>query len=426
MTNSQTSELEFAAYIGIDWADQKHDICLQEAGSQQVEMTQIEQKPETLTTWVAQLRQRFQGRLVAIAVEQSRGALLYALMPYDFLVLYPIHPNTLASYREAFTPSGAKDDPDDAQLLRELICLHRHKLRPWKADDPLTRTIVLLVEARRKLVNDRTRLTNRLRALLKQYFPQALSWAGELNATLAVDFLTRWPQLSQLQQAEASSVRQFYREHGCRLSDKLGQRLVEISAAQPLTTDRAVIDSSVSLVRALMPQLRELNCGIAQIEKQIQDLYAQHPDAQIFASLPGAGQVLAPRLLAAFGADRERFTDADQVQRFSGIAPVTKRSGKTKVVQRRLARPKFVCQSFHEFAKSSIIWSSWARAYYQQQRQRGNEYHEAVRALAYKWIRIIYRCWQLRVPYDEATYIKSLELRGSPLAKLVASECAQS
>jgi transposase len=425
MTNSESIEIEFAAYIGMDWADQQHDICLQEAGSQQLEVRQIEQKPETLITWVAQLRQRFQGGLVAIAIEQSRGALLYALMHYDFLVLYPIHPNTLANYREAFTPSGAKDDPDDAQLLLELIGLHRNRLRPWKADDPLTRTIGLLVESRRKLVNDRTRLTNRLRALLKQYFPQALTWAGELNTPLAVDFLTRWPQLSQLQQAEASFLRQFYREHGCRLGEKLEERLAEISAAHPLTTDRAVIESSVSLLLALLPQLRELNCGIARLDQQIQDLYAQHPDAEIFASLPGAGQALAPRLLAAFGADRERFTEAEEMQRYSGIAPVTKRSGKMKLVQRRLARPKFVCQSFHEFAKSSILWSSWARAYYEQQRRRGKEYHEAIRALAYKWIRIIYRCWQLRVPYDEATYIKSLELRGSPLAKLIAPEDAQ-
>src|SRR5262245_24264813 len=116
MTNSQSNEIEFAAFIGMDWADQKHDICLQEAGSQQLEVTQIEHKPEALITWVAQLRQRFQGRPVAIALEQSRGALLYSLMHYDFLVLYPIHPNSLANYREAFTPSGAKDDPVDAQL----------------------------------------------------------------------------------------------------------------------------------------------------------------------------------------------------------------------------------------------------------------------------------------------------------------------
>lgn len=425
MTNSESVQIEFAAYIGLDWADQHHDICLQEAGSRQTEATRIEHQPETLVAWVTQLRQRFQGRPVAIALEQSRGALIYALMRYDFIVLYPVNTNTLANYRAAFTPSGAKDDPDDAQLLLEIVCLHRNKLRLWKADDPLTRTIRLLSEHRRKLVDDRTRLTNRLRALLKQYFPQAITWIGDLDSLLAVDFLTRWPQLGYLQQAAPEELRQFYREHGRRLGEKLDQRLAEISAAQPLTTDQAVITSSASMAQALVKQLRELVEGIGQLDQQIQDLYALHPDAKIFGSLPGAGKALAPRLLAAFGSDRGRYADAGEVQCYSGVAPVTKRSGKTKLIQRRYACPKFVRQSFHEFAKSSLNWSRWARAYYDQQRQRGNKHHEAIRALAFKWIRIIYPCWQLQAPYDEATYIKSLELRGSPLAKLIAPEDAQ-
>jgi transposase len=425
MTNSESVKLEFAAYIGLDWADQHHDICLQEAGSRQREAIRIEHQPETLAAWVAQLRRRFQGRPVAVALEQSRGALLYALMRYDFFVLYPVKTNTLANYREAFSPAGAKDDPDDAQLLLEVVCLHRDKLRPWKADDSLTRTICLLVEHRRKLVNDRTRLTNRLRALLKQYFPQAITWIGDLDSLLAVDFLTRWPQLSLLQQAAPDQLRQFYRGHGRRLGEKLDLRLDEISAARPLRTDQAVISSSVSMAQALVKQLRELVEGIAQLDRQLQDLYAQHPDAEVFGSLPGAGKALAPRLLAAFGADRERYVVAGEMQCYSGIAPVTKRSGKTKLVQRRYACPKFVRQSFHAFAKSSLNWSRWARAYYDQQRQRGNQRHAAVRALAFKWIRIIYRCWQLQAPDDEATYIKSLELRGSPLAKLIAPEGAQ-
>lgn len=425
MTNSESVPLEFAAYIGLDWADQHHDICLQAAGSRQTETARIEHKPETLSDWVSELRRRFQGRPVAIALEQSRGALLYALMRYDFLVLYPVNTNTLASYREAFTPSGAKDDPADAQLLLEVVCLHRNKLRPWQADDSLTRTIRLLSEYRRKLVDDRTGLTNRLRALLKQYFPQAIGWIGALDSHLVVDFLTRWPQLSQLQETAPDEVRQFYREHGCRLGAKLDQRLAEISRAQPLTTDPAVLTASASLAQALVKQLRELIEGIAQLDRQIQDLYAQHPDAEIFGSLPGAGKALAPRLLAAFGSDRGRYADAGEMQCYCGVAPVTKRSGKTKLVQRRYACPKFVRQGFHEFAKSSLNWSSWARAYYDQQRQRGNKHHEAIRALAFKWIRIIYRCWQLQVPYDEATYIKSLELRGSPLAKLIAPAGAQ-
>jgi transposase len=424
MTHSENKSAEFAAYIGIDWADQKHDICLQEAGSNRIEFLQIDHKPDTISHWVSELRQRFQGRSIAIALEQKRGALLYSLMHYEFIILYPVNPHALASYREAFTTSGAKDDPVDAGLLLEMVGLHRDKLHPWIPDDPLTRELSMLVEYRRRLVDDRTYLTNRLQALLKQYFPQALDWAGELDTLRALDFLAQWPQLEAIQKAAPDQLRNFYRQH-YRLGEKLPLRLAEISAAQPLTRDKAVINASIPMVQALLEPLRGLIAGIETFDQQIKDCYQQHPDKEIFNSLPGAGEVLAPRLLAAFGADRARYQSAEEIQCFSGIAPVTERSGKTKFVRRRLACPKFVRQSFHEFANSSIKWSRWARAYYDQQRHRGNKHHEAIRSLAYKWTRIIYRCWQDHEPYDESVYIAKLELRGSPLAKLIPTAAEQ-
>jgi transposase len=425
MTHSEIKSTEFAAYVGIDWADQKHDICLQEAGSNQVESLQLDHKPDSISNWVSHLQERFQGQPIALALEQKRGGLLYSLMHYEFIVLYPVNPKALSSYREAFATSGAKDDPVDADLLREMVHLHRDKLRHWTPDDPLTRELSLLVEYRRRLVDDKTYLTNRLQALLKQYFPQALDWAGELDSLLAIDFLTLWPQLEAIQKASPEAVLNFYRSHGCRLGEKLPQRLTEIRAARPLTSDQAVTIASMTMVQALLEPLRGLIAGIKSLDQQIEACYQQHPDKEVFSSLPGAGRVLAPRLLAVFGADRERYQSAEEIQCLSGVAPVTERSGKTKFVRRRLACPKFVRQSLHEFANSSIKWSRWARAYYDQQRHRGNKHHEAIRALAYKWTRIIYRCWQDHEPYDESVYIAKLELRGSPLAKLIPTAAEQ-
>jgi hypothetical protein len=129
--------------------------------------------------------------------------------------------------------------------------------------------------------------------------------------------------------------------------------------------------------------------------------------------------MLAPRLLAAFGSQRDRYRNADELQTYSGIAPVTERSGKRKWVHFRWACPKFLRQSFHEWAGHSIAQSVWARAYYQQQRGRGSDHHAAVRALAFKWIRILFRCWKDRVAYDENKYLAALAKRGSPLGKLV-------
>ncbi len=421
MKQEAAEQQEFGAYIGLDWADRTHVISLRGTDSGKVEHYQLVHKPEALAEWVSDLQRRFPGQRVAVALEQARGAVVHALMGYDFLVLYPVNPKTLAKYREAFSPSGAKDDPTDADLLLELVTLHRDKLRAWLPDDELTRTITLLVEYRRQLVATQTSLSNRLTSLLKLYYPQALAWAGELTTVQACDFLQRWPTLAQVQQAPPAKLRQFYLAHGCRKADVIEQRLQEIKLAQPLTRDGAVITASVLMVQATTTQLRPLMEAIARMEKQIGELFSQHADHDLFSSFPGAGPVLAPRLLAALGADRGRFAAATEVQQLSGIAPVMERSGKTCWVHRRWACPKFVRQSFHEFAGQSIRWSTWARAFYDQQRQRGHGHHAAVRSLAYRWIRIIYRCWQMRVPYCEQTYCRALQRRQSPLARVLAA-----
>lgn len=420
MTKEAQKQQEFGAYIGLDWADRTHVISLRSADSNKVERYQIKHTPEGLAEWVNSLQQRFPGQRVAVALEQSRGAVVHALMGYDFLVLFPVNPKTLAKYREAFSPSGAKDDPTDADLLLELVTLHRDKLRAWVPDDELTRAITLLVEYRRQLVDTQTGLSNQLTSLLKLYFPQALAWAGELTTVQACDFLQHWPTLAQVQQVAPTKLRQFYIAHGCRKAEVIEQRLQEIKVSQPLTRDLAVITASVAMVQATISQLRPVLEAIAGMEKQIAELFAQHDDHDLFSSFPGAGPVFAPRLLAAMGADRGRFAAASEVQQLSGIAPVIERSGKSCLVHRRWACPKFLRQSFHEFAGQSIRWSAWARAFYDQQRQRGNGHHAAVRSLAYRWIRIIYRCWQLRVPYCEETYCRALQRRQSPLARVLS------
>jgi transposase len=422
MQQEEQKQEEFGAYIGLDWADRTHVISLRGTDSGKVEHYQLAHKPEVLAAWVSDLQRRFPGQRVAVALEQARGAVVHALMGYDFLVLYPVNPKTLAKYREAFSPSGAKDDPTDADLLLELVTLHRDKLRAWLPDDELTRTITLLVEYRRHLVATQTSLTNRLTSLLKLYYPQALAWAGELSTVQACDFLQRWPTLAKAQQAAPAKLRQFYLAHGCRKAELIEQRLQEIKLAQPLTKDGAVITASVAMVQATTSQLRPVLEAIARMEKQIAELFGQHVDHDLFSSFPGAGPVLAPRLLAALGADRGRFAAATEVQQLSGIAPVLQRSGKSCWVHRRWACPKFVRQSFHEFAGQSIRWSTWARAFYDQQRQRGNGHHAAVRSLAYRWIRIIYRCWQTRVPYCEETYCRALQRRQSPLARVLSAQ----
>ena len=411
-----------AAFVGIDWADQEHAVCLIDSEMQTPELSVLAQDAEAIDEWVAELQRRFPGQKVAVCLEQKRGALVYALMKFDGLVLVPINPKQLAQFRNAMGPSGAKDDPRDASLLAELLMKHSEHLRAWLPDDVDTRRLRLLGEDRRNLVDERTTLTNRLKSLLKQYFPLALRVSGTLiYGELACQLLMRYPSLDKLQAASDDELGAFYHEHHCYRPQLVADRLQLIRQARPLTTDPAILEASFLAVEILLKQLVTLNQGIDQYDMRIATGMQVHPDASIFESFPGAGAAMAPRLLAAMGSDRERLTNAQEVQQLSGIAPVTKQSGKTRVVHRRWAANKFLRQTFHEFAAHSIKHSAWAKAYCDMMQARGNKYQAAVRALAFKWIRIIFRCWKDRTPYDEATYITSLIKRQSPILKHFAS-----
>jgi transposase len=407
----ETENIDYAAWIGLDWGSQKHAICLKPADSGTVERYTVEQKPEALHSWFMNLIARFGSRKLAIAIEQTRGAVIHFLLGLASVHIFTIHPKSLKNYRDAIHPSGAKDDPSDANLLLQFLTLHQHRLKPWIPDKPEVRLLLRLVEFRRKMVGKRVRLTNELMQLLKEYFPAALDCAGDLDKVMACDFLSKWPTLEKLQKSHPETIRKFYQEHGSRSRSVIEGRLKQIRSALPLTTDAPVIEPSVALVKSIAPQLRSVIDAIAQFDQRIKEVFEKHPDAEIFSSFPGAGAALAPRLLAAMGSDRSRFGSSLEVAEYAGIAPVTERSGKKIWVHRRFACARFVKQSFHEFAAESILFCDWARCYYDQKKKEGKSHHSAIRALAYRWIRIIYRCWKDRIPYEEGKYMKALRQR---------------
>ena len=418
---SAASEPEWAAFTAIDWADQKNFWRLVPAGSQRYEQGELENTPEAVEAWAAALQQRFGGRAVAVCLEQSRGPLVYMLTKYPHLVLFPVHPTTAARYRETFCPSGAKDDPSDTASLLDLLMRHRERLRPLQPDTVETRLVQFLVEERRRTVDEKTRQSNRLTDCLKLYFPQILQWFDDVTTPLVGDLLERWPALEQLQRAHPGTLRRFFHEHNCRSQELLEERITAISQAIPATRDQAVLEAGMLTSRGLVTLLAALRGNIAAFDKRIAELVRAHPDGALFASLPGAGPVLVPRLIVAFGTRRDRYQSADEMERYSGIAPVKKASGKTELVHFRFACPKFLRQTFHEFASHSIGQSEWAKAYYEHLRNdEKKDHHPAVRALAFKWIRIIFRCWKDGKPYDEQVYQKSLRRRGSLLGAALA------
>jgi len=302
----------------------------------------------------------------------------------------------------------------------DLLRKHRDQFKPWRPDDEETRTLALLNEERRKNVQMRLKIVQRLHATLKSYFPQALELlCGNLTSELACAFILKWPTLEALKRAKPETVRAFYYRHMYRRADLIENNIKKIAVAVPLTEDAAILTASTLAAQTLARQIRATNVSIEEYDQVIKRRFKTHPDSFIFKSFPGAGPNLAPRLLTAFGADRDRYANAIDMQTYSGIAPVVERSGKQEWIHWRWACPKFIRQSFHEFARCSLGYSLWARAYFDQQKEKGASQHAAFRALAFKWIRILYRCWQERVPYDEDRYLEALKRNGSPLCKRI-------
>jgi transposase len=209
-----------------------------------------------------------------------------------------------------------------------------------------------------------------------------------------------------------------------RSEERIEERLAVVRSTVALTDDAAVLATLPVLVASILAQLEVLVPVIADYDRRIATSFASQPDAALFESLPGAGAQLAPRLYVAYGPDRTRYTRALQLQQYSGIAPVQEQSGKTKVTHWRWHCPKFLRQSFHEFAGCSIPRSRWAKAYYDEQIAHGKPHHRVVRSLAYKWQRIMFRCWQNHEAYDEERYIAALRRHHSPLITRIDSTCA--
>jgi transposase len=417
---SQSPSPKPVLFVGIDWADEEHVAWLISENRSSKKSESFQQDPEDIERWVESLRKRCPGHRICIALEQSRGPLFVGLAAFDDLELYPINPKQLSRYRESLYPSGRKSDPIDAELLTSFLKLNHEKLRRWHPNDVLTRQIAEASELRRKMVDDRTTLVLKLQATLKLYFPQAIKLIPRpLQHDLMLDLLSRWPTLQELKRAKPTTFRSFLREHGIRNQDQQTKIIDDMRAAKPLTCDKAVLGPRALYTQTLVRQLRELSKGIADIAQQLNQLVESHADEATYRSLPGAGDALVPRLIAAFDSDQERYQSAQELQCYSGIAPITKASGKTRHVDKRIQCPKFLRQTFHEYADHARKWSAWSRAFYQMKREQGQKHHAALRCLAYKWIRIIFRMWKDGTTYSEEAYIKRLKQSGSPVVKFL-------
>ena len=399
--------------IGIDWADQEHQFAATLPDGS-FETGSFRQAPKAIQQWIASFQTRFPQAHLEIAIETSRGALINALLEYQCVSLFPINPHAMACYRKAFSHGGGKSDPVDARLIMQYLSIHRQQLRPLQLNEPLTRELGELAQHRRALVEQRVALANRLKDLLKWYFPAILELsAAKPYAHFIIALLLRYPTLQATQAAGKNRIRKLF--FGLGTKNKIEQRINALMEARPITNDATLLRTHARYAQALAQQIQILSQTIKSYDREIKRLLQTHQDYPIFKTLPGASDKTHARLIAALGDDRNRFDSAEALQCAAGIAPLTEQSGKSRHVRRRWAATTFMMQTFFEYAGLSIPHCAWAKAYYQSQLAKGKSCSIAKRALAFKWIRIIYHCWKTRTPYDEQVHLKKLAEQGSPL-----------
>lgn len=416
-TAAQRSQLETREplIVGIDWADSKHDLTIFDGQGRARHLT-VDAEPQDVEQMIDRLQRIAGGRTIAVCLEKGRVRIIYHLMLRENFVLYPVDPKQVTRYRESFVSSCAKDDRGDSYYLARLLDERRGQLMAMRPDDPLTRKIAQLCHVRRNLVNDKTSVIQRLHSTLKMYHPLVfLLPTSRLDSGLCLEFIRRWADPRKAQKLHRLTIEKLCRRHGIRNDQQIEEVIHLIRQTPIVSRDAALIEPLAIQARTLVEQLKRLEQGIAECEQQLASAMAKHPDAKLFTALPGAGSALAPRLLVAYGSDRERYSSADKLACYLGIAPVTRQSGKSRQVMRRRACPKFLLQTFHEFAGCAIRFCPWSGAFYRWQRSKGVAHHAALRKLATRWNRILYRVWQTREPYNPERYLGSLRAKNHPL-----------
>ena len=400
----------FEHFAGFDWARQTHAIVVVDRHGAIVLQREVEQTAEGWAT----LRQQLQplGQL-AVAIETSSGPAVERLLEIG-LSVYPMNPKAAERYRDRKAPSGVKDDFLDAFSFADALRTDGHAWRILHPDDEQTRLLRMLCRDEIALIGQRTALANALQQALYEYYPAALEAFDEWTASPAWEFLVQFPTPAELVRAGKRKWQKFFHAH--RLYQKpMAEKRMEIFArADRFASSSAAVTEAKSLLAvSLTRQLRTLEQQLQEYRRRIEKLFQQHPDHDLFGSLPGAGPKLAPRLLGELGSQRQVLDSPEALQCYAGTAPVTKKSGKTRFVFLRRACNTVLRATVHLWVDLSRHQCAWAEAYYQKKRQEGKSHATALRCLGQRWLKILWRMWQDRVPYNEALHTLSQVRHGS-------------
>lgn len=403
-------------FAGFDWAKDRHDVVVVDRSGQIVVDFQFD---DSAQGW-SELRHRIAPFPNLAAVIETRcGPAVERLLQIGVAV-YPVQPKAAARYRERKVPSGTKTNFIDAWSLADALRLDGHTWRRLRPEEPLIQELRLLCRDEVALIEQRTAFVNQLQQAIYEYFPAAREAFDDWTMPATWQFLVEFPTPQRLQRAGRKSWDKFLRQHGLKRPETYEKRLEIFARAAAFQGTAPVIAAKSRLAVTLAQQLLTLDEQLDEYRRRIRELFEQHPDHELFGSLPGLADKLAPRMLAECGEDRARFPSPQELQCVAGTAPISFQSGQVHQVHLRRACNKFFRATVHLWANLSRSGCAWAQAYYQQKRDEKMSHACALRCLGQRWLKILWKMWQTRTPYDEAMHTLNQTRHGSWVVALMS------
>jgi transposase len=391
-------------FVGHDWAEAHHDVQVEDGDGKRLAKARLPEGIEGVARFhelVASFAE--DPGEVTIATETDRGLFVGALVASGYRVL-AVNPMSTSRYRERHSTSGAKSDPGDAFVLAELARTDGHNHRPVAGDSEAAEAVKVLARAHQSLIWTRQRQVNQLRSTLREFYPGALTCFDDLASGDALAVLAIAPTPALGRRLSLSKIASALRRGGRQR--RVDERAAEIQAAlraEALGAPRLVAEAMGASVRALVAVIAELVDQTAQLEATLVEGFEQHPAAKVIRSLPGLGMILGARVLGEFGDDPNRYADAKSRKNYAGTSPITKASGKHRVVLARYARNKRLADATYQWAFCSLSASPGSRAFYDERRAAGDTHHRALRALANRLVGLLHGCLRHGTLYDEHT-----------------------
>lgn len=391
-------------FVGDDWAEAHHDVHLMNDTGERLAGKRLPEGLDGIAGFHAMVAEHADDPAeVVVGIETERGMWVQALIAAGYTV-YAINPLSVSRYRDRHNVAGAKSDPGDAKVLADLVRTDRHNHRSIAADTAEAGGVKVLARAHQNLIWDRTRHTNRLRNDLREFFPAALAAFDDLAHADAVAVLAKAPNPDQARQLSVAQIRSALKRGGRQRNLDIRASEIQTALRSPqLTAPTAVAAAFGATTKALVDVITGLNAAIAELETELASFFEQHPDADIYLSLPGLGVILGARVLAEFGDDPERYDCAKSRRNYAGTSPLTVASGKKRAVLARHVRNRRLYDACDQWAFCSLQTSPGCRAFYDQRRAAGDLHHQALRALGNRLVGYLHGCLRTRTHYNEHT-----------------------